>query len=177
MQDLESLPETIEGCKVISGLDHQDDRGSFIRIADEKWLPSGLSFKQFSGATNLKKYTFRGLHFEKSLKSEYKLIRIINGTVLDVLIDIRPDSPTYLNHSKFIMDSRKPNSILIPPGVAHGYLTLEPNTTIVYGMTEEFSLLNYGGIRFNDPAFGIVLPKNPDLVSKQDLSWPNWKNN
>jgi dTDP-4-dehydrorhamnose 3,5-epimerase len=176
MIDLELLSKTIQGCRVIEGLNHEDNRGSFIRIAEEKWLPAGLTFKQISSTTNVKENTFRGLHYEKSLQSEFKLIRILKGKVLDILLDIRPNSPTYSKHSMFIMDCKTPKSILIPPGVAHGYLTLEPNTIVVYGMTEDFSPLNYGGIRFNDPAFGIDLPINPDVVSEQDLAWPDWEN-
>lgn len=171
----ESSPTAIQGCKEISGVNHIDDRGLFFRIAEEKWLPSGYTFKEISGAINPRANTFRGLHYERTLEKEYKIVRVIEGRLLDILLDLRPSSTTYLKHTKFILDSKNPKSIFIPPGVAHGYLTLEPDTTIIYSMTEEFSRESYQGIRFDDSAFGIDLPSKVEHISEQDSIWPPWR--
>lgn len=174
MESLRNGPEEISGCKFITGINHEDKRGTFYRIAEESWLPKGFHIKEISGAQNLKEGTFRGLHFERTMNSEYKFFRVTSGSVVDILLDLRPKSKTYLSHQKFVIRSQDGSSLLIPPGIAHGYLTLEPKTSVVYAMSIEFKKENYRGIRFDDPKFGIVLPKKPVEISEQDMEWPLW---
>jgi dTDP-4-dehydrorhamnose 3,5-epimerase len=171
----EDSTEIFSGCRFIAGLNHEDERGTFFRIAEESWLPEGFCIKQVSGAYNSKENTFRGLHFEKTMNSEYKFFKVTSGSLLDVLLDLRPDSKSYLTHKKFVIRSRDPFTLLIPPGIAHGYLTLEPDTNVVYGMSTEFTKENYQGIRFDDPKFDIVLPASPKAISEQDAEWPLWE--
>ena len=174
MKLIEDHPEAISGCRFISGLSHEDARGTFFRFAEESWLPKGFRIKEVSGAHNPKENTFRGLHYEKTMNSEFKFFKVTSGSLLDVLVDLRPESKSFLAHQKFVFRSLDTFTLLIPPGIAHGYLTLEPNTSVVYGMSTEFTKENYQGIRFDDPKFGIVLPTPPAEISEQDTEWPLW---
>jgi dTDP-4-dehydrorhamnose 3,5-epimerase len=160
-----------EGCKILDLYKFTDLRGKFIRIADSKNLPSDFHLNQVSISHNPKKFTLRGLHFQRSLSDEYKLISVLSGTIFDVLVDLRNDSETYLKHSTFVFSEKDYKALLIPPGIAHGFLTLKKNTTVHYSMSCEFDPSNYSGLLWNDDRLKISWPHKPKILSDQDQKW------
>lgn len=151
-----------------------DDRGFFLESFNKQKLSAqGLDFevKQVNFAKSSKN-VLRGLHFQTEPFAQAKLIGVINGSVLDVVVDLRKNSPTYLQHFKLKID--KPELILlVPRGFAHGYYTLEDDTVFHYAVDNFYSKENEGGLRYNDPALKIdwELKKQP-IVSKKDLEQP-----
>jgi dTDP-4-dehydrorhamnose 3,5-epimerase len=150
-----------------------DDRGSLSRIWD-KGIHSGTSdLKQVSSVKNPSSGTLRGLHYQSDEFSENKVIQCISGKAFDVLVDLRKNSPTYKMHIELeIGPECAYQGIFIPSGCAHGYLTLEPNTNFIYFMDQVYSHAHTKGILWNDSKLAINWPKNPALISKQDLQWP-----
>ena len=151
-----------------------DERGFFARTwcsreFYEHGLPSDI--KQSSTSFNKTKGTLRGMHFSSPPCKEGKLIRCTSGRMLDVIIDIRPDSPAFLRHIKIELSAELRNAIYVPPGFAHGYQTLESNTEIHYMMTEEFKSGHADGFRWNDPAFAIEWPEEERVIIDRDSSY------
>ena len=104
--------------------------------------------------------------------SEFKLVSCLSGSHIDYIVDLRPESATYLMHLELHLDSQNPKVVEIPPGCVHGYLTLKSETEILYVMSTPYNALNEIGARFDDPKLGLELPKSPADVSQKDLSWP-----
>lgn len=144
-----------------------DERGSFQRLWDAG--SSKVLWKQASFVENLSKGTLRGLHFQENPYSEQKIVTCVKGKIFDVIVDMRKDSENYLKHFTFVLGSNeKFNSILVPKGFAHGYLTLEDNVQLFYMMDEFFSPNHASGIRWDDPALSIQWPITPILISEKD---------
>ena len=143
-----------------------DDRGFFRRILELRDCET--NDLDFSIASNPTKHTLRGLHYNKNLNVENKYVNVISGSILDVLVDMRPHEPTYLNWFSMTLNSSSNLTIYIPSGIAHGYITLEGNTIVSYVMDSEFNAQEYGRIRWNDPMIGIVWPFSPTIISKLD---------
>lgn len=151
-----------------------DDRGYFARIicADEfraHELPA--SFVQSSISYNRHKGTFRGMHFQWPPSREGKLVRCTRGRVLDLILDLRPDSPTFLQHASVELDEQSANAIFIPAGFAHGFQTQVDETTVQYHMTDVFQPDLAAGFRWNDPAFGLALPLPVSVISARDAEY------
>jgi dTDP-4-dehydrorhamnose 3,5-epimerase len=154
-----------------------DERGFFARTwcsreFSEHGLPSDI--KQTSTSFNETKGTLRGMHFSSSPCKEGKLVRCTAGRMLDVIIDIRPDSPAFLQHIKVELSAECRNALYVPPGFAHGYQTLESNTEIYYMMTEEYKPGHADGFRWNDPAFAIEWPEEERIILDRDNSYPDF---
>lgn len=148
----------IKGCFVIERDVFQDERGYFSRAFDKKTLEEAgmcADFVQSSISQNLRKHTLRGLHSLKAPYCEDKLVMCMRGRLRDVCVDVRPESPTYRQYVCMELSEENRRAFYIPKGCAHGFLTLEDDTQILYYMTHEFvpdSEMNY---RFDDPAFHI----------------------
>ena len=154
-----------------------DERGFFARTwcsreFSEYGLPSEM--KQASTAFNKLKGTLRGMHFSTPPSKEGKLVRCTSGRLIDVIIDIRPDSPTFLQHIKVELSADLRNGLYVPAGFAHGYLTLESNTEVFYMMTEEYVPGLADGFRWNDPAFGIEWPEEEIVILDRDNNYPDF---
>ena len=154
-----------------------DERGFFARTwcfreFSEQGLPAEM--KQSSVAFNEKKGTLRGMHFSTPPCKEGKLVRCTAGKILDVIIDIRPDSPAFLQHFKIELSAQLRNGLYVPPGLAHGYQTLERNSEVLYMMTEEYMPGHSSGFRWNDPAFGIEWPEDERVIIDRDNSYPDF---
>jgi dTDP-4-dehydrorhamnose 3,5-epimerase len=150
---------------------HEDTRGSFMRIFDSTW--GGVcDIKQVSLSSNPKALTLRGLHGMRLSADEYKLVSCIEGQVMDVVVDIRPNSELYLKPQYFLMESNSPSSLVIPPGHLHGFLTLKDNSSILYAMTSKFYSQLEIGVRWDDPLLKIQWPEVPKVISERDRNFP-----
>ena len=153
----------------------EDDRGFFTRLFCKETLSQkGLEsdFSQCSLSDNPRKSTLRGMHYQEAPFEEVKLITCLSGSIYDCLIDLRPDSPTYLRHLAIELSASCSQLLYVPKGLAHGFLTLEPKTQVLYQISTPYHRTAARGIRYNDPHFQIPWPLVPEIVSSRDLSYP-----
>jgi dTDP-4-dehydrorhamnose 3,5-epimerase len=130
---------------------------------------------QASVSYSEKKGTLRGLHFQWLPSREGKLVRCTRGAIVDVLLDLRPDSPTYLNHLTVHLDQENRDAVFVPHGVAHGFLTMADATEVLYQMTDVYAPDLAAGVRWNDPAFSIDWPAcGPVVISDRDARYPDF---
>lgn len=163
------------GVYVIEPLCMKDERGYFARIfCLDELNNAGLEFqiKQANISFNKKQGTTRGLHFQREPKREDKLVKCQSGSIYDVAVDLRPDSPTYGQwHAEELNDQNK-KMFLIPKGFAHGFQTLTDNTEVQYFVSEFYAPKYENGIRWDDPKLQIKWPLAPTVISSKDKSWP-----
>jgi dTDP-4-dehydrorhamnose 3,5-epimerase len=169
------LPTTIQGAWLIELEPRADERGSFARIYCRRELEvQGTQFEivQANLASTRRAGTIRGLHYQVPPDEDQKLVRCIAGAVHDVLVDMRPRSPTYRAVFQARLDSAQRLSVFIPGGVAHGYQALDDGTDVLY-LTDRFYVPGLEhGCRFDDPALGIRWPLPPGEVADRDRRWP-----
>ena len=152
----------------------EDERGSFYRIWDKKiFQENGLNdnLVQISISFNKKKGTLRGMHFQKKPFEEAKIVRCTKGKIFDVVIDLRPESKTFMNWTSFELDSNESKILYIPEGFAHGFQTLEDNTEIVYQISNWYSPEHASGLRWDDNKLQINWPIQNPIISKKDLTF------
>ena len=147
----------------------KDNRGAFSRIFCLKELKN-ISFKVVQGnlSYNKKKHTLRGFHFQKGKNSEKKILTPVQGSIFNVVIDLRKNSKSFLKYDKVIVKSKKNQSLYVPNGCANAYLTLEDNTIIHYYMGNFYNKNSYSGFKYNDVFFKIKWPFKPKVISKKD---------
>ena len=165
----------LEGCRLIDNLNYIDNRGSFRKIlpvVDEMDL-SNFPICQVNISTNTLAGTIRGLHYQVGPFSEAKLISCIKGSVMDVLLDLRPTSETYGKYTSFRLTPGS-GSLLVPPLVAHGFQTLEDETTLLYLHSNEYSPDNSQGVNPLDPDLAINWPFPISSISESDRSLPSF---
>ena len=165
----------IEGLLILSVNEFNDDRGSFFRtFCKKEFLNQGLDidFVQMNHSINKKAGTFRGFHFQKKPSSDAKLIRCVSGKVLDILVDLRKDSHTFLDHVKIELSALNQKIIYVPEGVAHGFISLEDNSQLIYHHTAYYDPNSEGSVNLNDPRLGLELPIPVKRISKKDLNTP-----
>jgi dTDP-4-dehydrorhamnose 3,5-epimerase len=153
---------------------HEDERGLFARLyCPEEFTKAGIKFSptQINLSTNVHQYTLRGMHYKVPEKAEAKLVRAIKGKAYDVALDMRENSPTFGQWHAVELDADKNNAIFLPEGIAHGFLTLEPDTHLLYQMGRNHEQGGELGIRWNDPAFKIQWPCNPHTISIRDNTY------
>lgn len=166
-------PLEIAGAFGITEPTKSDFRGSFIRTWDINTQLSGFEINQSSITHNPRKGTLRGLHYQVAPYSENKVVVCVSGRVFDVILDLRKESNTYGNHSSFEIGPKSAFlGLLVPEGCAHGYLTIEENSTLLYFMDKGFSEKHASGVLWNDPKFSINWPNSPVLISERDSKWP-----
>lgn len=153
----------------------EDSRGFFARVfCVEEFRAKGLNprLAQCSISFSRRKGTLRGLHWQIPPKSEDKLVRVIRGAIHDVIVDLRPDSPTYLQHVGIELTAENGRMLYIPKGFAQGHQTLADETEVFYQISELFAPEYARGARWNDPAFAITWPMPVTSISEKDLQWP-----
>lgn len=153
-----------------------DNRGSFVRTWDRDALAAhGLdaTISQMSVAFNAVRGTLRGMHFQRDPGAEIKIIRCTRGRVHDVLVDLRPSSPTHLRWVAVTLDSEACTAVYAPEGIAHGYMTLVDGCEMSYMISRPYEPHLAAGVRWNDPAFGIEWPIEPVVMSERDASFPD----
>jgi dTDP-4-dehydrorhamnose 3,5-epimerase len=168
----------LEGAYIIEIEKHGDERGFFSRSWCNKELEDhGLNSKmvQANIGFSLKKGTLRGLHFQMPPYEEVKVVRCTMGAIFDVIVDLRPDSPTYKQWVSVELNSENRKMIYVPEGFAQGYITLTDNTEMCYNTSQFYSPDFARGVRYDDPSFSIKLPIDVTVISKADKSWPNYE--
>ncbi|MBL8529406.1 MAG: dTDP-4-dehydrorhamnose 3,5-epimerase [Burkholderiales bacterium] len=167
----------LKGAFVI-GLDRKADlRGFFARtFCVQEFEAHGLSPRvvQCNMSYNRHRGTLRGMHWQAPPSAEAKLVRAVRGSVLDVIVDLRPGSPTYLQHVAVELTASNGQMLYIPEGFAHGFQTLEDETEVFYQMSEFHAPEQARGARWNDPAFGIAWPLPDPTMSDRDRTWPDY---
>lgn len=157
---------------------HADARGFFARtFCAGEFAREGLPTEivQASVSFNSRRGTLRGLHFQWPPSREGKLVRCLRGAVFDVLLDLRPGSPTYLRHVAVSLDDENRDAVYVPHGVAHGFQTLVDSTEVLYQMTDVHAPELAAGVRWNDPAFGIEWPlKDAAHMSERDARYADF---
>jgi len=152
-----------------------DERGFFARsyCADE-FAARGLGpdLRQCSVSYNARKGTLRGMHYQVAPHEEHKLVRCTAGAIFDVIVDMRTASPTYRRWfgTELTMDNRR--SLFIPPGFAHGFVSLTDDTEVYYMISVAHAPQFGRGVRWNDPAFAIEWPLPPAVISERDAAYP-----
>jgi len=165
----------IEGVAVLDLETRSDDRGFFARsFCQEEFADHGLlpMVEQCNIAYNFKAGTLRGMHYQLPPATEAKLVRCIAGAIVDIIVDLRSDSPTYLQHVAVELTASNRRSLYVPPMFGHGYQTLTDDAEILYQVSEKYTPGCERGLRFNDPALGLKWPLPVTVISDKDASWP-----
>jgi dTDP-4-dehydrorhamnose 3,5-epimerase len=153
---------------------HCDERGFFARTWCEKeFVAHGLNPKlvQCNVSFNSRRGTLRGMHFQAPPRAEAKLVRCTSGSIYDVILDLRPESSTYKQWVGLTLSAQNRTMAYIPEGCAHGFITLEDDTEIFYQMSEFYDPESARGVKWDDPAFGIVWPAQVEVISPRDASY------
>ena len=165
----------LNGAKLIEMAPYIDERGSFMRqFCVNELKNAGIEFniKQCNISTNNFAGTVRGMHYQLGEYPENKIVTCISGKIYDVLVDIRKDSPTYMKWIGTELSEKNYKILYIAAGIAHGFCTLEDNSTVYYQLDEFFHSECYDGIRWNDPKIGIKWPKFDEyIINNRDQSY------
>lgn len=168
----------LSGAYIIELEKREDSRGFFARTFCAKEMAElGLETKivQTNMSRTMKKGTVRGMHFQTAPHQETKLVRCTRGSIYDVIIDIRPDSPTYKQWIGVELSEQNHTMLFVPRDFAHGFITLEDDCEVMYEVSEFYSPGFEGGIRYNDPAINIEWPIPVSDVSEKDAVHPDFK--
>jgi len=168
-------PSRIPGAWILDISPIHDARGFFAMT----WLPNELrergmnpDLAQCNLAFNHKRGTLRGMHFQVAPHAQAKIVRATRGALLDVIVDLREESPTFRQWDAVELTAENRRMLYMPEGIAHGYLTLEDNTEAHYFASSPWAPKAESGVRWDDPAFGISWPSAPVVISDKDAAWP-----
>ncbi len=167
----------IPDVRVLKPRKHGDHRGFFSEVYNRSALAEAgvdIDFVQDNHSLSAEKGTVRGLHFQAPPFAQDKLVRVVRGSVFDVAVDLRRDSPTYGRHVSVVLSAEAWNQIFVPVGFAHGFMTLEPDTEVVYKVSDYYSREHDRGLLWNDPALGIQwpIPEDEAVLSDRDRVHP-----
>jgi dTDP-4-dehydrorhamnose 3,5-epimerase len=154
-----------------------DDRGFFARTwCQREFEDHGLNgnLVQCSISFNRRKRTLRGMHYQAAPFAETKLVRCTQGSIYDVVLDLRPHSGTFRDWIAVTLTAENRNMVYVPKGCAHGFLTLKDETEVFYQMSEFFDLESARGVRWNDPAFQIAWPEGVEVISDRDRTYSDF---
>ena len=168
---------SIAGVWVLEAAVVQDERGTFARtFCRDELLAHGLDARvaQCSLSRNLRRGTLRGMHYQAAPHAELKLIRCTLGSVFDVALDLRPESATFCRWLGFELSAEAPRSLYLPPGVAHGFVTLSDDAELCYQISVPYAPAAARGVRWDDPVFDIRWPLRPLVMSEKDRSYPDF---
>jgi len=155
-----------------------DERGLFARTwCQKEFADRGLEANvvQCSLSFSPRKATLRGMHYQAVPHSETKVVRCTRGSIYDVVLDLRPESPTFKDWVAIVLSAENRKTMYVPEGCAHGFLTLEDETEVFYQMSEFHDMEFARGVRFDDPAFQIDWPKRIEVISERDGNYPNFE--
>ena len=164
----------IEGVIVISSEPSRDERGFFERIFCQKELEDirkDIVITQINHSMTKTKGTIRGMHFQYPPHAEMKIFRCIKGSVFDVAVDLRKDSPTFCKWHAEVLSADNMKALIIPEDCAHGFQALENDIEVIYMSTSPYCSEAEGGIRFDDPKVGIQWPLSAANLSEKDKNW------
>lgn len=166
----------VDGVFVVEPEPVTDERGSFARIFDaDAFREAGLDPRvvQCSISRNTRVHTLRGLHYQREPHGETKLVRCSRGQVFDVAVDIRPGSATFGRWTSAVLSADNGHALAIPPGCAHGFLTLEAHSELTYQISRAYEPSASSGLRWDDPGIDIDWPADPQLISTRDSNYPD----
>jgi len=166
---------SIVGARVIDPTPHQDDRGRFMRAwCSKEFAENRINFLpvQANMGLSVRMGTVRGMHFQEAPALEAKLVRCTSGAIFDIVLDLRPGSPSYGKWYGAELSAENGRMLYVPEHCAHGYQTLEEDTEMYYMASAFYNSNAARGVRFDDPAFGIQWPLAVTAVSEQDRNWP-----
>jgi dTDP-4-dehydrorhamnose 3,5-epimerase len=169
--------QSIEGLVLILPEVFEDNRGVFRRNFCFKELKENgieLSVSQGNISENKSMFTMRGFHYQKNPSSESKVLTPITGSIHNVVVDLRSDSPTFLKSVALDILSSRRESLHVPAGCANAFLTIETNTVVHYYMGDCFKPESYAGFRYNDPYFDVQWPYAPTVISDRDAAFPDF---
>jgi dTDP-4-dehydrorhamnose 3,5-epimerase len=167
----------IRGAVIVEPELAADSRGSFARTyCAQEFAANGIPTElvQASLSRNRRRGTVRGMHFSWPPAREQKLVRCTRGRLRDVVVDLRPESPSFLEHIAVELDADTGRQLFIDAGLAHGFQTLVDDTEVVYQMSSAYAPELAGGVRWNDPAFGIDWPLHEVTILERDASYPDF---
>jgi dTDP-4-dehydrorhamnose 3,5-epimerase len=168
-------PTKLAGAFIVETESHEDSRGVFARtFCAREFAEHGLAtaFVQSSISFNRTRGTLRGLHYQLPPACEAKLVRCTSGSLYDVIVDLRPDSPTYLRHCGVELTARNRRALYVPEMFAHGFQSLEDETEVFYQISAFFAPDKSTGLRHDDPKLGINWPLPVAVMSEKDARWP-----
>jgi dTDP-4-dehydrorhamnose 3,5-epimerase len=168
---MEIAPLTIDGAAVARTTPHEDDRGMFARLFDHAALQPFLydkRIKQVNHSRTTGQGTIRGMHYQTKPALEVKLVRCLRGSVFDVVLDLRRNSPTFLHWHAEELAAEAMNMLIVPEGCAHGFQTLQADCELLYMHTATYAPDHESGVRYDDPAIGIDWPLRATEVSLRD---------
>ena len=172
---MEIRPLKLDGTYAITLTAHQDDRGYFVRSYDLGFFEEhGLQtdWVQENQSRSARKHTVRGMHFQKPPHAETKLIRVIQGAIVDAFVDLRKESATYGQWDSIELTADNFTLVYIPKGFAHGFCTLLPDTIVLYKVDNYYAPSFEGGLRWNDPTLKINWPAEDPFLSERDRQAP-----
>jgi dTDP-4-dehydrorhamnose 3,5-epimerase len=172
---MEYTASRIAGAWIMDITPIHDTRGFFAMT----WLPDELRERGMNAALaqcnlsfNHRRGTLRGMHFQKAPHAQAKIVRCTRGALLDVIVDLRPASPTFKQWDAVELTAENRRQFYMPEGIAHGYITLADDTEACYHASSPWVREAESGVRWNDPAFAIEWPFPPAVISDKDTSWP-----
>ena len=167
----------LDGAYIVSLEKKKDERGFFARgWCAKEFSAQGLSTRlvQANISFNERKGTLRGMHYQSAPRCEAKLVRCTRGAIYDVIVDLRPASKTYEKWIGTELGANNHSMLYVPEGFAHGFVTLENDSEVLYFVTEFYSPEFERGVRFDDPHFRINWPVRIEVISQKDKSWPDF---
>ena len=171
------IPTKLQGCFILEPKIILDERGYFMESFNENTFQKGtgkaVHFVQDNQSFSAKG-VLRGLHYQTGEHAQAKLVRVLNGAVLDVVVDIRPESTTYGQYVSILLSSENQKQLFVPRGFAHGFLVLSDTATFFYKCDNFYNKESEGGLSYNDPKVNIDwnFPKEKILISEKDLVLP-----
>lgn len=172
---MQFTPLPLDGAWLIDEERRGDSRGWFARtFCSAEFDQHGLetAFPQINRSLSHAAGTLRGLHYQRAPHAEVKVICCLRGALYDVIVDIRPESPTYRRWFGVDLTAEDGRWVYVPKGFAHGFITLEPETEAFYLISTPYAPEAEGGLRFDDPTLAIRWPRSPEIISAKDAAWP-----
>jgi dTDP-4-dehydrorhamnose 3,5-epimerase len=169
------IAQQLPGMYLIWGEPYSDKRGVFRRhFCQQSLLQQGIQFEVKQGNISENPYagTLRGFHFQLSPYAEQKILTVLSGSIWNVTVDLRPESPTYRQYQVLQLNAAERQSLLIPAGTANAFLTMSDNTLVHYYMSELFQPDSYRGFHYRDPDLAITWPQPVKLISDHDDNLP-----
>ena len=171
-------PIPLQDAAVIHQDRFPDDRGYFSRLwIHEALMSGGAAFSpvETNLAHNEYRGTLRGMHYQEEPHSQAKLVTCVRGAIYDVIVDLRPYSSTHGQWFGVELSERQPSVLFVPRGFAHGYISMEDRSTVLYHMSAEYAPETARGFRWDDPYFDINLPVEVTVISERDRNYPDYR--
>ncbi|MBT7690636.1 MAG: dTDP-4-dehydrorhamnose 3,5-epimerase [Gemmatimonadales bacterium] len=169
-------PTPLAGAYTVALERREDERGFFARaFCRDEFTAAGIEpdLAQANLSYNRLKGTLRGLHYQVPPYRETKLVRCVAGSLFDVIVDVRPESPTYREWFGVELSAANQLAVFVPRGFAHGLVTLQDDTSVFYMASEFYAPDSEAGLRWDDPRIGIDWPIEPTVISEKDRAWPD----